>query len=141
MYEKTPSSKGRPSRFSFEHLRFEDVQKAISLRGREVSAAILGGLKDVGNRTVRLPLGIIAVHTGMRSGDEKMSSQMRRLMPWLVTYSFISRGAVVGLAWVDRVVRVSALRAESGCGEQCHFVLGLVGSVHSSDWRFSLFAQ
>ena len=125
---------------SFEHPRFEDVQKAISLHGREVAAAILGGSKDVENRTVRLPLGVIAVHTSMRSGDEQMSSQMRHLMPWLVKDSCTPRGAVVGLAWVERVVRVSVLRAESGCGEQCHFVPGPVGSVHSSDCRFSPFA-
>ena len=95
----------------------------------------------MGNRTVRLPLGIIAVHTSMRSGYEQMSSQMRHLMPWLVKDSFIPRGAVVDLAWVERVVRVSVLRAESGCGEQCHFVPGPVGSVHSSDCRFSPFAH
>ena len=42
------------------------VPKAITLRGAELSEAILRGYKDIENRNIRLLPGWVALHRGQR---------------------------------------------------------------------------
>merc|ERR1719188_1059108 len=61
-----------------KHLRV-----AITLRGAEISEAILRGYKDIENRSIRLPIGWVALHTGKGQVDPSMQQTMRKLVPGL----------------------------------------------------------
>eukprot|EP00434_Breviolum_minutum_P011513 symbB.v1.2.010151.t1/scaffold660.1/size175713/8 len=93
---------------------------AITLKGSVITEAILHGYKDVENRSVRLPLGWIALHTGKGKCDALLDQIMRRLAPGLPEDSKCPKGFVVGAAWVERAVTFDELRDQFGCKEECN---------------------
>ncbi|CAJ1448990.1 unnamed protein product, partial [Effrenium voratum] len=96
------------------------VTAAITLRGSVITEAILHGFKDVENRSVRLPAGWIALHTGKGKCDELLDQIMRRLAPGLPSDAQCPKGCVVGAAWVKRSVTLQELREHFGCNEECN---------------------
>ena len=75
---------------------FENLTAAITLKGPEVTEAILRGYKDVENRHVRLPIGWIALHTGKARAAPHMRSAIHHLSPGMPTVlNFTSTAGVV----------------------------------------------
>eukprot|EP00439_Symbiodinium_sp_Y106_P022864 s1523_g2.t2 len=92
-----------------------DISMAITLKGSVITEAILHGYKDVENRSVHLPLGWIALHTGKGKCDLRLDAIMRKLAEKpLPPDSKCPKGYVVGAAFVERSVRFPELRAEMG---------------------------
>mmetsp|Transcript_17866 Transcript_17866/g.41660 ORF Transcript_17866/g.41660 Transcript_17866/m.41660 type:complete len:254 (-) Transcript_17866:324-1085(-) len=97
----------------------DSLSHGFTLKGAAISEAILRGLKDVENRNIRLPLGWMAVHTGMSKPIQWVDDALRQSMPRLASQKELPKGAVVGVCWIERAVRLEDLRAEYGCGPRC----------------------
>ena len=112
------------------------VPEAITLRGAELSEAILRGYKDIENRTIRLEPGWVAVHTGKQSIEARERVKIEALCPGLSAAASCPKGAIVGVCLVQRCLPFEALRREQGCGRHCD----LATSRHSPSCRLSPFA-
>ncbi|CAE7319717.1 abfD [Symbiodinium sp. CCMP2592] len=107
-----------------------DISMAITLKGSVITEAILHGYKDVENRSVHLPLGWIALHTGKGKCDLRLDAIMRKLAEKpLPSDSECPKGYVVGAAFVERSVRFPELRAEMECSQDCDSPAGDVQHV------------
>lgn len=108
------------------------ISMAITLKGSVITEAILHGYKDVENRSVRLPLGWIGLHTGKGKCDALLDQIVRRLAPPdapLPPDAECPKGCVVGAAWVQRTVTFDELRTQFGCTEACHGPNGVLHHV------------
>lgn len=92
---------------------------AITLKGAEITESILRGFKDVENRSIRLPIGWVALHTGKGMISPNVRTCMRKYSKSLPCPTECPMGAVVGLAYVSRSVPMQDLRRECGCGPKC----------------------
>ncbi|CAE7564279.1 abfD [Symbiodinium sp. KB8] len=125
-----------------------DISMAITLKGSVITEAILHGYKDVENRSVHLPLGWVALHTGKGKCDLRLDAIMRKLAEKpLPPDSKCPKGYVVGAAFVERSVRFPELRAEMGCSQDCDSPAGDVqhveGCTFSSGrtWQWNFFLE
>ena len=98
---------------------FENWTVAITLKGSELTEAILRGYKDAENRNIQLPLGCVALHTGKFRAVLQMCSAIHHLSLGLPTAHGCPPGAVVGVCFVERSVRLDTLRGQQGCREDC----------------------
>lgn len=105
---------------SFDVGQLSDLRNAITLKGSATTEAILRGYKDVENRSVRLPVGWIALHNGKGSSEESLDLIMRRLAPGVPADADIPKGYVLGVCWVERAVKIDDLRAEFACAAACN---------------------
>ena len=117
-------------------VRPQGVNRAITLRGAELTEAIVRGFKDIENRKCRLPVGWVALHTGQGSIEPVERAKIEALCPGLPAAASCPRGAVVGVCFVQRCVPFEALRREQGCGGDCD----LAASHHSPSCRLNPFA-
>eukprot|EP00435_Cladocopium_sp_Y103_P007315 s2262_g2.t1 len=105
------------------------ISMAITLKGSVITEAILHGYKDVENRSVRLPLGWIGLHTGKGKCDTLLDQIVRRLAPTVPPDAECPKGYVVGAAWVERAVTFDELRTQFGCTEECNGPNGVLHHV------------
>jgi hypothetical protein len=105
-----------------------DIGPAITLRGAQITEAILSGKKDIENRKVRLPVGCwIALHTGKSQIYDFQYRMIRRFAPSdddVVSQQYPSAaasavGAVVGFCWISSCVPIEDLRNQFNCCEEC----------------------
>ena len=116
---------------------FDRLTDAITLKGPELTEAILGGYKDVENRSQRMRRGWVALHTGKSSAEPRMRDAIHHLSPGLPSTHRCPMGAVVGVCFVDRSVRLDTLRAEQGCGDKCRVVPGTLDSKHTASCKLN----
>ena len=126
-----------PNRDPSPVVRPQGVNRAITLRGAELTEAIVRGFKDIENRKCRLPVGWVALHTGQGSIEPVERAKIEALCPGLPATASCPRGAVVGVCFVQRCLPFEALRLAQGCGSECD----LAASRHSAACRLSPFAE
>eukprot|EP00419_Tripos_fusus_P027689 CAMPEP_0172718028 /NCGR_PEP_ID=MMETSP1074-20121228/73218_1 /TAXON_ID=2916 /ORGANISM="Ceratium fusus, Strain PA161109" /LENGTH=449 /DNA_ID=CAMNT_0013543109 /DNA_START=51 /DNA_END=1397 /DNA_ORIENTATION=+ len=115
-----------------------DVRVAITLRGWQICEAILLGKKDLENRHVKLPCSWIAIHCGKSTAEDAVRIAMQHLVPELPEKPDYPSGAVVGVCFIDRAVKLQELRREQGCFDAtCNMQAG----CHASTCRLSPFAH
>lgn len=104
---------------------FDAIEHAITLRGSQITEAILSGKKDIENRSTRLPTGCwIALHTGKGQIYDYNERAMIKFAPsddgcCPADESQYPVGAVVGLCWISKTVTIEQLRKDFNCSEEC----------------------
>ena len=112
------------------------VRRAITLRGPELSEAILLGHKDIENRHINLGVRWVALHTGQGSIEPELGALIEHLSPGLPPAQTCPKGAVVGVCFVQGALTFEALRQEQGCGSDCE----PAAQRHSPTCRLSPYA-
>ena len=112
------------------------VRRAITLRGPELSEAILLGHKDIENRHINLGVRWVALHTGQGTIEPELGALIEHLSPGLPPAQTCPKGAVVGVCFVQGALTFEALRQEQGCGSDCE----PAAQRHSPTCRLSPYA-
>ncbi len=104
-----------------------DIGPAITLRGAQITEAILSGKKDIENRKVRLPVECwIALHTGKSPICDDHHRTIRSFAPRdddVVSQQYPAAvGAVVGFCWISSCAPIGELRNQFNCCEECEEV-------------------
>ena len=86
------------------------VRRAITLRGPELSEAILLGHKDIENRHINLGVRWVALHTGQGTIKPELGALIEHLSPGLPPAQTCPKGAVVGVCFVQGALTFQALR-------------------------------
>ena len=85
-----------------------EITHGLTLRGAQLSWAILEGEKVIENRTVSLPAGWIAIHTGVGKLDPEHERKVRSLLPNVPPEALLPHGCIVGACRIDRATSVQA---------------------------------
>lgn len=78
------------------------VTHALTLKGAQLTWAILERLKTIENRSVRLPPGWVALHTGMGKLAPARAAELAIQCPGIPSEASLPHGFIVGAIRVDR---------------------------------------
>lgn len=103
-----------------------DVTHGLTLKGGQLSWAILNRHKTVENRSVRLPLGWIALHTGLGKLAKERSEELAALCPGIPAEASLVHGYIVGAMRVDRNCTVEDCAGKAAAawahGPKCNII-------------------
>lgn len=82
------------------------VSHGLTLKGAQLSWAILENIKLIENRSVQLPVGWIALHTGIGKLPKERAMELEQC-PGIPPEASLPHGAIVGALRVDRACTVA----------------------------------
>ena len=98
------------------------VKHCITLRGKELAAAILSGHKQVENRTMCLEKQWIALHVGQQDLPANYRKHLMKTMPAMQdSCKEFEKGCIVGMIYISASVAMTQYRAKVGCTSKCIF--------------------
>ena len=106
-----------------------EITHGLTLRGAQLSWAILEGEKVIENRTVSLPAGWIAIHTGVGKLDPEHERKVRSLLPNVPPEALLPHGCIVGACRIDRATSVQACMGTDAQVWATGPVCNIVGAV------------
>lgn len=96
------------------------VSHAITLKGADLVASILGNFKDVENRNFSMQGQWYCIHQGKSPASKEMQEHLRKLIPNLETKPF-KAGYIYGMVFIEKSESLHEYRERIGCGDQCSF--------------------
>ena len=105
------------------------ITHGLSLRGASLTWLLLEGIKSIENRSVRLPRGWIALHTGMGKITTEKHDELRRRAPQLPDEKSLPHGVIMGAIRVDSWCAVEHCAGNYAAGWASGPVCNVVGAV------------
>ena len=106
-----------------------EVSHAITLKGAQLTFAILHQHKTIENRHIRMRPGWYAVHTGMGKLSKDRGAELAALIPGLPQEKTLPHGFITGAMRIDRHVEVADCADTPSASWALGPVCNVVGAV------------
>ena len=105
------------------------ITHGLTLKGAQLNWAILNSYKTVENRSIRLPPGWLALHTGMGKLPAARAAEIKALCPDVPQEDSLPHGFIVGAARIDRTCEVADCAGTSAAPWAHGPICNVVGAV------------
>lgn len=105
------------------------VTHGLTLKGAQLTWAILEGEKTIENRSVKLPVGWVALHTGSGKLAPEHEARLRAKLPHIPAEARLPHGVIMGAARIDRATTIEGCAGTDSHGWASGPVCNVVGAV------------